>query len=227
MPDMTPVLVAKSDQINGPDLIAAPRVVKIAGVRLTGKEQATEISIEGDDKLWRPCKTVVRLLARAWGNEGNNWVGKNAQLFYDADVRYGKDKPGGVRVSHLSDLASELTVCLQVRKGVVKEYTIKPLATVKPSPAASLPDAAAVTPSTDAGQSTGAASNEDKARIYFDNVSEMVNLTKDRMMVGGIKTRAEIKLKNRPELLTLLLAAIETKLSALDGDMDDGFGGDA
>lgn len=219
MPDMTPVLVAKSDQINGPDLIAAPRVVKIAGVRLTGKEQATEISIEGDDKLWRPCKTVVRLLARAWGNEGNNWIGKSAQLFYDADVRYGKDKPGGVRVSHLSNLSSDLTVCLQVRKGVVKEYTIKPLATVKHSPAAPIPSAAAETPLTDAGQSIGAASNEasDPAADYAASMMDKISAAETADELDVLLEQARKKLARRTELLAGIETAVGFKVTFLNG----------
>jgi recombination protein RecT len=96
------------------------------------------------------------------------------------------------------------------------------------TPAAS-PAPATDTPSTDAGQSTGAASNEDKARLYFDNVSEMVSEAQDRVTLGEIETRARVKLANRPELLRLLLEAIGMKvatLAAFDAAPDAGDGYD-
>jgi len=210
MVDITSVLVAKSDQINGPDLIGGPRVVKLSGVKLTGKEQATDIAIVGDDKLWRPCKTVVRLLARAWGNETDNWIGKSAQLYYDPDVRYGKTMPGGVRISHLSHLNGELTVCLQVRKGVVKEYTIKPLATERNvSPAVVPPATAADTPSTDAGQSTGAASNPadetlqkvNQSRKWTDATLALIDEAETRADLAEVQTkRADALARLRPNM---------------------------
>lgn len=214
MLDMTPVLIAKSDQINGPDLIGGPRNVKIAGVRLTGKDQATEIIIENDDKLWRPCKTVVRLLARAWGNDGNQWIGKSAQLFYDADVRYGKEKPGGVRVSHLSHLNGELTVCLQVRKGVVKEYTIKPLQQRANTPAASLPDAAADAPQPDA------------AATWTDKLIDAINQTTDRAELMALDAKAKAKLTNRADLLALVETAVAFRNGVFDAAPDAGDGYD-
>jgi hypothetical protein len=85
------------------------------------------------------------------------------------------------------------------------------------SPAVVPPATAADTPSTDAGQSTGAASNEDKARAYFDNVCGMVDEATDRVTLGEIETRARAKLANRAELLKALLPLIAAKLAFLDG----------
>lgn len=128
MIDMSEVIVAKSDQINGPDLMDAPRTVTIAGVRKTGKEQAVEIRLEGEDKVWRPCKTTVRIMVAGWKADGAQWVGKQATLIYDPNVTFGKLKPGGIRISHMSHLNGNLVVCLQERRGSLKEFIIKPLA---------------------------------------------------------------------------------------------------
>ena len=74
----------------------------------------------------------------------------------------------------------------------------------KDSPAASLPDAAAVTPSTDAGQSTGAASNEDKASdwlgSYIADLGDCLT-QQDVIALNERHARALGKLaKERPEL---------------------------
>ena len=129
MIDMTPVLIAKSDQINAPDLIGKPRTIKIVGVKLTGKEQATELRLADDDKVYRPCKSMVRLMSRAWGIDGEKWIGQSATLYCDPKVRFGKDVPGGIRISHLSGIREKLVVCLQASKGVLKTYEIEPLPT--------------------------------------------------------------------------------------------------
>lgn len=127
MIDMSSVIIAKSDQINAADLIGTSRTVTIAGVKLTGAEQATEIRLANEDKVWRPNKNTVRIMARAWGNDGEKWIGRSATLYCDPKVKFGKDTPGGIRISHLSGLRDRMTVCLQERKGQLKTYEIEPL----------------------------------------------------------------------------------------------------
>jgi hypothetical protein len=85
------------------------------------------------------------------------------------------------------------------------------------TPAASLPDAAADAPPTDAGQSTGAASNEDKARAWTDDRIAEIDATQDRVTLGQIEDRAKSKLAKRADLLPLVTAAVSAKLAFLDG----------
>ena len=43
-----------------------------------------------------------RVLVRAWGADGAQYVGKSVTLFLDEQVRSGGAAVGGIRISHLS-----------------------------------------------------------------------------------------------------------------------------
>lgn len=219
MIDMSGVMIAKSDQINAPDLLDKPRTIKIANVRLTGKEQATEIAIVGDEKVYRPCKSMVRVMARAWGIDGEKWIGQSATLYCDPKVRFGKDLPGGIRISHLSGLRSKLIICLQASKGVLKNYEIEPLQQRVQNPAAPIPSAAAETLSIDAGQSAGAASNEaaDPAAEYAAGAMDKISAAETVDEIETIAEQARKKLARRPELLAGIETAAGFKVAFLNG----------
>ena len=226
MIDMSGVIVAKSDQINAPDLTNKPRTIKIAGVRLTGQEQATEIKIVGEDKVWRPCKSMVRVMARAWGIDGEKWKGESATLYCDPAVKFGKVQPGGIRISHLSGIRGTLTVCLQARKGVLVNYEIEPLPTQRTNtPAAATPQAAAADPSTDAGQSTGAAST-DRIAAYCATVMDAISAAETTADLDAIEGKAATKLANHADQLAGIRTAVEFKRAFLAAQ-GDGFGGEA
>ena len=219
MIDMSGVMIAKSDQINAPDLLDKPRTIKIANVRLTGKEQATEIAIVGDEKVYRPCKSMVRVMARAWGIDGEKWIGQSATLYCDPKVRFGKDLPGGIRISHLSGLRSKLVICLQASKGVLKNYEIEPLQQRAQNPAAPIPSAAAETLSIDAGQPSGAASNEaaDPAAEYAAGAMDKISAAETVDEIETIAEQARKKLARRPELLAGIETAAGFKVAFLNG----------
>ena len=220
MIDMSGVMIAKSDQINAPDLLDKPRTIKIANVRLTGKEQATEIAIVGDEKVYRPCKSMVRVMARAWGIDGEKWIGQSATLYCDPKVRFGKDLPGGIRISHLSGLRSKLIICLQASKGVLKNYEIEPLQQRVQNPAAPIPSAAAETLSIDAGQSAGAASNEtiaDPAADYAASIMDQISAAETVYEIEMIAEQARKKLARRAELLAGIETAVAFKVAFLNG----------
>ena len=209
MIDMSGVIVAKSDQINAPDLTNKPRTIKIAGVRLTGQEQATEIKIVGEDKVWRPCKSMVRVMARAWGIDGEKWKGESATLYCDPAVKFGKVQPGGIRISHLSGIRGTLTVCLQARKGVLVNYEIEPLPTQQP--AAATPDAAPV----------------DRIAAYCATVMDAISAAETVADLDVIEGKAATKLANHADQLAGIRTAVEFKRAFLVASAQgDGFGGD-
>jgi hypothetical protein len=128
--DMSSVIVAKSDQLNADDLISGPRVITIRDVSISaGTEQPVSIYFEGDDgKPWKPCKTMSRVLVGAWGPDAKVYVGRSLRLYRDPNVTWGAMKVGGIRISHMSDIQSDLTMALMASNKKKAVATIKPLA---------------------------------------------------------------------------------------------------
>src|SRR5689334_8071799 len=103
----------KTDQLNYEDFLGGvTRIVTVAGVKAGTKEQQYDIAIEGDQRVWRPAVTVLKLLVQAWGDDATTWVGRRAMLYGDQDVMFGRDKVGGIRVSHLSHIPKPVTASL-------------------------------------------------------------------------------------------------------------------
>jgi hypothetical protein len=67
-------------------------------------------------------------------------------LYRDPTVRFGGMDVGGIRVSHLSDIAKPLTVVLAVSKGKRAPYVVKPLADAPPPAPAPAPNPNGITP---------------------------------------------------------------------------------
>lgn len=118
---------ARSDQLNADDLIGSPRIVTIAGVRTGTAEQKYDILLVGEERVWRPPLTVLRLLIAAWGDEASVWTGRSAELYRDPSVRFGPDQTGGIRVSRLSHIDKRLSVALAEKRGKRKMHSVDPL----------------------------------------------------------------------------------------------------
>ena len=117
-----------TDQLNYEDFLGGvTRVVTIAKVEKGRKEAQYDISIEEDDRYWRPPATILKLLKLAYGEEGADWVGKKAMLYGDPDVKMKGVKVGGIRVSHLSHIDGPLTASLTVTRGQTAIFTVEPL----------------------------------------------------------------------------------------------------
>ena len=128
MTDVTFALEAKSDQLNADDLIGVSRTIVVTGVSRGNNESPLNVHYEGDDgRPFKPCKTMRRLLIMAWGENGNDWIGKAATLFTDPDVKYAGKNVGGIRISHLSHIPKRIEVNLTATRGSKKLYTIEPL----------------------------------------------------------------------------------------------------
>lgn len=137
MNDMSAIIVPKSDQWNADDLIAGPRTIRIADVRISpGTEQPVSIGIEGEQKVFRPCKSMSRVLVAAWGPDAKAYVGRSITLYRDPAVKWGGMEVGGIRISHLSHLGREMVMALTATKGKRAPYSVKPLAVQEQAPAA-------------------------------------------------------------------------------------------
>lgn len=133
MNDMVSVIVPKSDQWNFDDFQAGPMTFKVKSVSVkTGSEQPVNISLEGTDKFYRPCKSMARVLVAAWGADSSKYVGRSLTLYGDPKVKWGGMEVGGIRISHMSHIDSALTMALTVTRANKKPYTVKPLAEQAP-----------------------------------------------------------------------------------------------
>lgn len=118
---------ANSDQLNACD-IPKPITVTIEDVsRGPSKEQPVSIRISGGYQKWFPCKTVRRILIGAWGENGKGWVGKTLTLYCDDSVKYGGVAVGGIRISHMSDLSSDMTFSVNLTRGKKGQVTVRRL----------------------------------------------------------------------------------------------------
>jgi hypothetical protein len=135
---MRQTIVPKSDQLNADDLIAGEMTIKITKVDIKGgQEQPVSISFEGDNgKPYKACKSMCRVMVSAWGPDSTKYVGRSMTLFRDQSVKWAGMEVGGIRISHMSDIAGNQTLALTVTRGSKKPYTVKPLAQGKaPAPA--------------------------------------------------------------------------------------------
>lgn len=130
MVDLSTTIIARSDQLNSDDLIAGPITIHITKMSAnpSAPEQPISISYEGDNnKPFKPCKTCRRILVYAWGADGSKFAGRSMTLYRDATVKWGGFEVGGIRISHMSDIAKPLTMSLTTSKANRKPFTVQPL----------------------------------------------------------------------------------------------------
>lgn len=128
MSDMASVIVPKSDQINADDLLSGPITITITSVKVApGQEQPVSIFFDGSDKAFRPCKSMARVLVRAWGPDASKYTGRSLTLYCDPKVKWGGMEVGGIRISHMSHIDSALTMALTVTRANKKPFTVKPI----------------------------------------------------------------------------------------------------
>lgn len=122
-------ITPKSDQLNADSLLAGPITVTVTDVRRGSTEQPIDIHISGGHQCWKPCKSMRRILITAWGDNGKSWIGKSMTLYCEPSVKFGGVAVGGIRVSALSDIESDLTISLTATRGKRSPFTVKKLNT--------------------------------------------------------------------------------------------------
>jgi len=128
MSDMTAVIVPKSDQWNADDFIAGPMTFTITDVKVVGgTEQPVSISIAGSQKVYRPCKSMSRVLVAAWGPDAKAYVGRSLTLYRDPTVTWGGMAVGGIRISHMSHIEKDLMLMLTMTKKSRAPHMVKKL----------------------------------------------------------------------------------------------------
>jgi hypothetical protein len=127
--DMTDTLTPKSDQLNVDDLISGPRTVTITAVSRGDSDQPVNITTAefGDERPYKPCKSMRRVLVHAWGPDAAIYVGRRLTLFNDRSVKWGGQDVGGIRIQAMSHIRGRLTVALTVTRGKRAPFAVEPL----------------------------------------------------------------------------------------------------
>jgi len=131
--DMTESLAPKSDQLDAIDLVAGPRTFTIQNVSKGNAEQPFNFHLAGFPRVWRPGKSMRRVIAKAWGTKASAYIGQSVTLFCDPTVQFGNEAVGGTRISHMTGIDEPLKVPLLIKKGRSAVFTVQPLAAPAPA----------------------------------------------------------------------------------------------
>lgn len=127
--DISAALVAKSDQLNASDLTGSPIVATIKAVRKGDATKPVIIDLEGmDGRPWKPSKGMLRVIAHAWKNESDVWIGRHVKLANNPDVIYAGEKVGGVEVVAMSHIDGPFTIPVRISQKKVKQHHVDVLA---------------------------------------------------------------------------------------------------
>lgn len=138
MTDISETLAPASDQLDAVDLLGQPpRVFTITQVDVkTSAEQPVSVHLAEFDRVWRPGKSMRRVLAYCWGADSAGWIGRQVELYCDERVKFGNDVVGGTRISRLSHIDGPKSVPLMVSRGKSASFKVQPLPEATPTPAA-------------------------------------------------------------------------------------------
>jgi hypothetical protein len=145
MASLTAASAPKSDQLNADDLTAVDLVLRIEHVEVHARpEQPVEVfgvNVATGDRVprpWRPCKTMIRVLAALYGDDSDALVGKTIQLYRDPTAAYGGKEVGGIRIRAAGGLDKPKGIPVTTGVGKRDVYRVEPLRLPEPKqPAAS------------------------------------------------------------------------------------------
>lgn len=112
------------------DQIITVTVTKVTPRADKPKDPAVHLA-EFPGKPLLPGVNVGSVLRKAWGLDGKAWVGQRMTIYGDPDVYFGKEKMGGVRVSHVSGITAPVSVPRR-GKGARGQITVQPLPDLSP-----------------------------------------------------------------------------------------------
>lgn len=125
---ITKTIESKSDHLSADDLIGGALTIEITKVSIVNGDRPVVIDyVGGDGRSFLPCKTMRRVMAGAWGVDGNEYIGRHMTLYRDASVVFGGKEVGGIRISHISGISETLKWTLSSSRGKKSLFTVKPL----------------------------------------------------------------------------------------------------
>lgn len=130
MIDLSNTIQPKSDQLNADDLIAGTLLLEITNVRVSQGDQPISIDyVGGQGRPYKPCKSMRRVLITLWGKDGEKYIGRKLVVFNDKNVKWAGKAVGGIRISHMTDIAKDERIMLTETRGKRVSYTIQKLET--------------------------------------------------------------------------------------------------
>lgn len=128
-------IIAKSDQLNGDDIISGPIVIEITGARPGPQDQPVWIDYAGseptaenkDGRPYKPNKTMRKILSCIWGDETDEWIGRRLKLYRDEHVKWGGKPVGGIVIEAASHIGETRRLSLNETRNKKKMYVIEPL----------------------------------------------------------------------------------------------------
>ena len=202
MNDMRTVIAPKSDQINADDLLSGPMTITIRSVSIRpGTEQPISVHFDGDNnKPWKPCKSMARVMVHCWGADANAYVGRSLTLYCDPKVLWGGMAVGGIRISAMSHISETHTMALTATKGKRAPFTVRPLKEAPVAAQSAAPDKVAD------GVHALVARIEAADQVALEAITSDPAVTKQREWLE----------KNRPDLAVKVALAITDALAAID-----------
>jgi hypothetical protein len=130
--DISDTLAPKSDQLDAVDLLGGPQTFTITNVSKGNAEQPVQVHLAEFPRVWRPGKSMRRVLASCWGTDASTWTGRRVTLYCDESVTFGNDVVGGTRISHLSHIDKAKSIPLLVKRGKSATFKVQPLPDAAP-----------------------------------------------------------------------------------------------
>lgn len=125
------MIIAKSDQLNAEDLHGREMVIEVTGVTKKDPSQPQPLWVHyknENKRPYKPCKGMIRILSKFWGDDDTKYIGRLISLYRDEDVNFGAEKNiGGIRINGLSDIKGSCTAKIRTGRGKMTEYPIKKL----------------------------------------------------------------------------------------------------
>jgi hypothetical protein len=125
--DLTESIAPKSDQLDAVDLLSGPRTFTIQKVSQGNAEQPFNFHLAEFPRVWRPGKSMRRVIVSAWGPDATTYTGQRVTLYCDPTVQFGGESVGGTRISHMSGIDKPLRVPLLIKRGKSALFTVQPL----------------------------------------------------------------------------------------------------
>ena len=107
-------------------------ITGVTEVELEGKRRHAVQLAETEGKAWIPAFTIVKALSEIWSRSISRWVGQRVTLYRDPNVTVGKQKVGGIRVSHITGISKPETVTVKGAMNRPVSYTFEPLQDAPP-----------------------------------------------------------------------------------------------
>ena len=176
--DMTDHIAPTSDQLDAVDLLSGPRIFTITKVSKGNAEQPVQFDLAEFPRVWRPGKSMRRVLVACWGPDAQAYVGRRVELFCDPRVQFGGQAVGGTRISRMSHLDKRRTIpLLESRKKSIM-FTVEPL-----------PDAPTATPAAKPQVDVGTAAKLTALRNEWETADPerkaAIEAERDRLLAGG------------------------------------------